>query len=195
MRPTNVRYGAVAFTLAMIAIAYLDRVCISTAAPAMQADLGSRDPQMGLVFSAFTLSYALFEVPSGWLADRFGARLALSRIVVWWSAMTAATGLAAGFASLVARALPVRHRRGRRLPGDGAHLRALAARRAARAHLRRAAHGRRALGGAVTQPLVVALLSRIGWRMPFAVFGVVGVVWARRVLALVPRRPARSTRR
>ena len=60
------------------------------------------DAQMGYVFSAFTLAYALFEVPSGWLADRFGARLMLTRIVVWWSAMTAATGLVGGFASLVA---------------------------------------------------------------------------------------------
>ena len=74
MRPTNVRYGAVAFTLVMIAIAYLDRVCISTAAPSMQAELGLSDPQMSLVFSAFTLAYSLFEVPSGWLGDVMGPR-------------------------------------------------------------------------------------------------------------------------
>src|SRR5262249_58917999 len=69
---------------------------------AIESDLGLSDSQMGLVFSAFTLAYALFEVPSGWFADRFGARLTLSRIVVWWSGMTAATGLATGFVSLVA---------------------------------------------------------------------------------------------
>ena len=101
-RPTNARYGAFAFTLVMIAIAYLDRVCISTAAPSIQGELGLSDAQMSLVFSAFTLAYALFEIPSGWLADRFGARVALSRIVVWWSAMTAATGFTGGFASLAA---------------------------------------------------------------------------------------------
>ena len=102
MRPTAVRYRVVAFTLVMIAIAYLDRVCIAIAAPEMQRDLVLSDTQMSVVFSAFTLSYALFEVPSGWLADRFGARLMLTRIVLWWSAMTAATGAARGFASLVA---------------------------------------------------------------------------------------------
>src|SRR5262245_32552 len=100
--PTRARYVVVAFALAATAVAYLDRVCISTAAPSMQADLGLSDAQMGYVFSAFTLAYALFEVPSGWLADRFGARAMLTRIVLWWSAMTAATGAAQGFASLIA---------------------------------------------------------------------------------------------
>src|SRR3990170_2618108 len=97
---TRGRHVVLAFALAAVAIAYLDRVCISTAAPSLKADLGLSDAQMGYVFSAFTLAYALFEVPSGWLADRFGARLMLTRIVVWWSAMTAATGAATGFASL-----------------------------------------------------------------------------------------------
>src|SRR5690242_17405332 len=97
--PTRARYGVLGFTLALTAVAYLDRVCIATAAPAMKADLQLSDVEMGYVFSAFTLAYALFEVPSGWLADRFGARVTLTRIVIWWSAMTAATGLAAGFLS------------------------------------------------------------------------------------------------
>src|SRR5262245_50596432 len=98
---TRGRHKLVGFTLALVAVAYLDRICISTAAPAIESDLGLSDSQMGLVFSAFTLAYALFEVPSGWFADRFGARLTLSRIVVWWSGMTAATGLATGFGSLL----------------------------------------------------------------------------------------------
>ena len=72
--PTRVRHGVLGFTLVLTAIAYLDRVCISTTAPAMKADLQISDVNMGYVFSAFTLAYALFEIPSGWLADRFGAR-------------------------------------------------------------------------------------------------------------------------
>src|SRR5262249_61873544 len=99
--PTRARHGVLGFTLALAAVAYLDRVCIATAAPAMKADLQLTDAEMGYVFSAFTLAYALFEVPSGWLADRFGARLMLTRIVIWWSAMTAATGAVGGFVSLL----------------------------------------------------------------------------------------------
>src|ERR1700690_1617125 len=100
--PTRVRHGVLAFTLALTAVAYLDRVCIATAAPVMKADLRLTDAQMGYVFSAFTFAYALFEVPSGWLADRFGAGLTLTRIYIWWSAITAATGLAGGFGSISA---------------------------------------------------------------------------------------------
>jgi MFS family permease len=165
------------FALAAMAVAYLDRVCISTAAPAIKADLALSDAQMGYVFSAFTLAYALFEVPSGWLADRFGARSTLTRIVLWWSAMTAATGAAQGFASLVtlralfgmgeAGVLPSLARAfGRWLParerGRAFGLTIMAA----------------ALGGAVTQPLVVAVLSRISWREAFPLFGTVGLVFA-----------------
>jgi ACS family glucarate transporter-like MFS transporter len=175
--PTRARHVMLGFTLAAMAVAYLDRVCISTAAPSVKADLGLSDAQMGVVFSAFTLAYALFEVPSGWLADRFGARWMLTRIVLWWSAMTAATGAAWSFGSLVAlrslfgmgeagvlpsmaraysRWLPLRER------GRAFGLTIMAA----------------ALGGAATQPLVVALLERMSWRRAFPIFGAVGVVWA-----------------
>ena len=81
----------------------------------MKSELGISDVEMGWVFSAFTFAYALFEVPSGWLADRFGARLMLTRVVVWWSAMTAATG-AAGLLLAARCPLPLRHRRGGRFP-------------------------------------------------------------------------------
>jgi len=175
--PSNVRYRVVAFTLVMIAIAYLDRVCIAIAAPAIQRDLSLSDGQMSLVFSAFTASYALFEVPSGWLADRFGARIALSRIVVWWSAMTAATGLTGGFASLAS----VRFLFGM---GEAGALPSTARIYARWLPVR--LHGRlfgvllaaAALGGAATQPIVAKLLGAVGWRGSFALFGAVGLVWA-----------------
>jgi sugar phosphate permease len=177
MQPTRARHTMLGFALAAMAVAYLDRVCISTAAPAIKADLGLSDVQMGTVFSAFTLAYALFEVPSGWLADRFGARATLTRIVLWWSAMTAATGAATGFGSLVAlrglfgmgeagvlpsltrafgRWLPLRER------GRAFGLTIMAA----------------ALGGAATQPIVVWLLGVVSWRRAFPIFACAGVVWA-----------------
>ena len=98
--PTRVRYKVLGFTLALTAISYLDRVRISMAAPAIKAELGLTDTQMGYVFSAFMLSYALFEIPAGWMADRFGPRLTLMRIVIWWTVMSALTGAATGFMGL-----------------------------------------------------------------------------------------------
>src|ERR1051325_1483125 len=97
---TRARYGVLAFALVITAISYLDRVCISMTAPFMEKDLGLSDAQMGLIFSAFTFAYAVFEIPGGWLADRFGPRLMMTRVVAWWSLLTAATGLVGGFASL-----------------------------------------------------------------------------------------------
>ena len=100
--PTRARTTVLWFLLLLAAIGYLDRVCISTASLAIQRDLGITKTQMGTVFSAFILCYALFEVPGGWLADRFGPRVVLARIVASWSLMTAVTGAATGFVSLLA---------------------------------------------------------------------------------------------
>jgi sugar phosphate permease len=175
--PTRVRQRVLAFTLTLTAIAYLDRVCISMAAPAMKEDLGISDVQMGWVFSAFTFAYALFEVPSGWLADRFGARLMLTRIVVWWSAMTAATGAVLGVGSLIV----VRFLFGMGEAGcfpsmARAYARWLPVRERGRAFGLTLMAG--ALGGALTQPLVVALLELVHWRHTFMLFGIVGIAWA-----------------
>ena len=165
------------FTLAAMAVAYLDRICISTAAPSVKADLGLTDAQMGYVFSAFTLAYALFEVPSGWLADRFGARSMLTRIVVWWSAMTAATGAAWSFGSLVALRWLFGMGEAGVLPSMArAYARWLPWRERGRAFGLTIMAA--ALGGAATQPVVVALLERTSWRRAFPLFGAVGLVWA-----------------
>lgn len=175
--PTRARHRVVAFMLALVAVAYLDRVCIATAAPAMRAELGLGDAAMGLVFSAFTFAYALFEVPSGWMADRFGARVTLTRIVAWWSLMTAATGLAAGFASL----LMIRLLFGLGEAGAFPSMARVYARwlpRAERGRMFGLAIMTGAFAGAVTQPLVVALLGVTTWRHAFALFGVVGLGWA-----------------
>ena len=98
---SRARYGVLAFTTALAVITYLDRVAISSAAPAVRQELGLDAVQMGWVFSAFTWAYAAFEIPSGWMGDVMGPRKVLTRIVLWWSAFTAATGLAWNFASLV----------------------------------------------------------------------------------------------
>lgn len=175
--PTRVRHGVLLFTLLLTAVAYLDRVCIATAAPAMKADLALTDAQMGYVFSAFTFAYALFEVPSGWLADRFGARLMLTRIVVWWSAMTAATGVVGGFTSLFAVRFLFGAGEAGTFPSIArAYGRWLPARERGRAF--GLALMTAALGGAVTQPLVVSLLRVVHWRVTFPLFGAVGVLWA-----------------
>ena len=177
LQPSRARYSLLGFTTTLAIITFLDRVAISSAAPAVRSELRLDAVQMGWVFSAFTWAYAAFEIPSGWMGDVFGPRKVLTRIVLWWSAFTAATGLAWNFASLLVA---------RFLFGVGE---AGAFPNTSRSFAkwfpvaeRGAAHGwmlmGTRLGGAITPPLVVMLINAVGWRQTFFALGVVGVLWA-----------------
>ena len=100
--PTRVRYWVIVFAVTLAVVTYIDRVSIGFAAPFISKDLGLDSRQMGAVFTAFGWAYALFEIPGGYLGDRLGPRSVLTRIVLWWSFFTAATGWAWSFSSLVA---------------------------------------------------------------------------------------------
>jgi ACS family glucarate transporter-like MFS transporter len=99
--PSRARQVVLWFAISLAVITYVDRVCISQAAPAMQAELGMTKIQMGYAFTAFGWAYALFEIPGGWLGDRIGPRKVLMRVVSLWSVFTVATGWAWNLASLV----------------------------------------------------------------------------------------------
>src|SRR5262249_17068363 len=90
--PTNVRFGVLGFACSLSLLTYLDRVCISRVQGNIQGDLSLSDIQLGNVFSAFTVGYAVFESPGGWMGDRWGPRKVITRIVLWWSLFTALTG-------------------------------------------------------------------------------------------------------
>jgi len=92
-KPTNVRYGVLGFACALSTITYLDRVCFGTVKPFIQSEFDLTKTEVGMLFTAFALAYAAFEVPTGWLGDIFGPRVTLIRIVLWWSAFTALTGM------------------------------------------------------------------------------------------------------
>jgi len=99
--PSQARRIVLFFAVTLAIITYVDRVCISQAAPAMQEDLGLTKIQMGYAFTAFGWAYALFEIPGGWLGDRIGPRKVLMRVVGMWSLFTVATGWAWNLWSLV----------------------------------------------------------------------------------------------
>src|SRR5882762_3651818 len=82
---TRARYWVIVFAITLAVVQYIDRVCISQAAPAISSELHLSKEQMGWVFGAFTLAYALFEVPTGFMGDKIGARRVLLRVVLWWS--------------------------------------------------------------------------------------------------------------
>ncbi len=101
-RPSGVRHLIVLLLTLMSVLLYLDRFCVSFAGDYIKEDLGLSQTQMSLLLGPFFfLFYALAQVPSGWLSDRFGARIMLSIYVVAWSLFTAQMGLVAGFAMLL----------------------------------------------------------------------------------------------
>jgi MFS transporter, ACS family, glucarate transporter len=176
-KPTNARKTVVRMSVALAFLAFLDRVCISQAAPAMMRDLHLTKIQMGYVFSAFGLSYALFEMPSGWLCDRIGARSVLTRVVLCWSALTAATGLAWSYVSLFTIRLLFGAGEAGCFPGLAKVFSIwLPTEERPLAEGWKAAMGR--WGAAVTPYIVVLLYAHIGWRWAFGVFGAVGFIWA-----------------
>src|ERR1041385_8558301 len=101
MPSSSSRHKVAALLFFLTNITYLDRLCISAAAPAIITVFDFTPLQMSYIFSAFTLAYAVFEIPSGWLGDYYGTRKALARIVIWWSVFTALTSLSTGFYSLM----------------------------------------------------------------------------------------------
>src|SRR5580692_11558661 len=100
-RPSHGRWYILGLISLMYLITYLDRVNISTAAPEISKEFGFDKITMGVIFSAFVWAYALFQVPGGWLSDRFGARGVLTCVVGFWSVMTAATAVAFSATSFI----------------------------------------------------------------------------------------------
>lgn len=165
------------FVIVLAIITYIDRVCISQAAPSIRKDLGFSETQMGWVFSAFALSYALFEVPGGWMGDRYGPRSVLMKVVVMWSIFTAATGAAWNFLSMVVcrflfgvgeagcfpnvtKIFTIWLPSSERVRAQG--ILWLSAR----------------WGGAFTPMLVAWVLGYMTWRSAFVLFGALGIFWA-----------------
>ena len=174
---SRVRFRVLGFCVALAAITYMDRIAIANMAKYISRDLSLSDTQMSYVFSAFTLAYGLFEIPTGWWGDRVGTRRVLMRIVTWWSTFTIATAFVFSYPSL----LITRFLFG--LGEAGAWPNAaktfskwipLRERGTAQGIFFMGAH----FGAAYSPLLIQYLLTFLDWRGVFVVFGCVGFVWA-----------------
>src|SRR6185436_1994899 len=101
LRPIPYRYRVLVLLCSLTTLTYLDRICISLVGVRIKTEFHLNNEQFGWVLGSFALAYALFEIPSGVLGDRIGQRAVFIRIVLWWSFLTAFTGLATGLVSLV----------------------------------------------------------------------------------------------
>lgn len=92
MPPSRVRYSILGLLCLLAMITYMDRAMYGSAKADLMNAVGQPVSKFFYVLTAFQLAYALFEIPVGWMGDRYGPRITLLRIVVWWSFFVALTG-------------------------------------------------------------------------------------------------------
>jgi sugar phosphate permease len=160
----------------MYFITYVDRVNISTAAPAIKGEFGLSNTELGLIFSAFAYPYALFQVFGGWLGDKWGARLTLFLCGTIWAAATILTGLASGLVSLFGIRVLLGFGEGATFPTATRAMQNWVA-RDRRGFAQGFVHSAARLGNAITPPVVAALIALVTWRGSFVLLGLVSLLW------------------
>lgn len=156
---------------------YIDRICISVAKDPIAGDLALSDKAMGWVLSSFALGYALFQVPSGMMADRYGPRKVLASIVTIWSVLTAATGAAWNFISLLVTRFLFGVGEAGAFPGMSRAIFSWIPLRERGFIIGLNFSGSR-LGAAFALPFVAWLITDFGWRTAFVILGAIGIFWA-----------------
>ncbi|HEX5106558.1 MAG TPA: MFS transporter [Pirellulaceae bacterium] len=175
--PSYARWVVLFFLCTLALVLYVDRVCIGQAEKSMREDLGLTKEHMGWIFNAFMIAYCVLEVPTGHWGDRFGSRRVITRIVLWWSAFTALTGLAFGFWPLMA----IRFLFGAGEAGAFPNAARVVTRwfpDDERGFARGAITTTSQIGGAIAPPLAAFLIGLVDWRLTFMSFGALGLVWA-----------------
>lgn len=178
---------AVLLCLGMV-VAYIDRTSLSVAItlPEFRNFFGLTNSQRGLMNSAFFWSYALLQVPAGWVVDRFGVKYPYAVSFLFWSLVSACTGLASSLTSLFLLRL---------LLGAGEAIIAPASHRWIRMNTEESQRGLAMgiymagtkIGPAVGAPIAAYLIEAYGWRSMFLITGLASTVWLIPWLLLVSR--------
>jgi sugar phosphate permease len=196
------RYLIVGVTALAAFWMYIDRVCFSTMAKSIQADLSVTDDQKADILGAFFLTYALFQIPIGILADRFGPRLVLTISIAAWSTVTALTGFATSFTTLMVIRLLLGITEAGAYPAAAGLVKSWA-KPSERGRFNSAIALGGRLGGAVapwmTAGLAIVLVgwgfstwanpSRVNWRGVFVIYGLCGLAVAILFWVVVRDRP------
>ena len=187
------RHRVLGLLILLFAVVYLDRVCISVAGPRIQDDLHIDPIGWSWVTAMFTLSYCLFEIPTGALGDRIGPRRVLTRVVLWWSAFTSLTGMVWNYNLL----LITRFCFGAGEAGAFPNASVVVSRwfpTTQRAGMSGVLLMASQIGGAIAPLLVVPIQIRYGWHASFYIFGMLGLIWAAVWYAWFRDSPSEKTR-
>lgn len=158
-------------------ITFLDRIALSSASGSIMSDLHLSTVQWGWILGMFTLSYGLFEVPTGWLGDKIGGKKVLIRVVIWWSFFTVLTGFSTGFIMLFL----VRTLFGMGEAGAYPNTSIILSKYfpvIERGRAQAIIWGASRIGAALTPFVVLPLQQRYSWHIPFYILGAAGIIWA-----------------
>ena len=191
--PSNTRMNGVLFLLSLsVLINYIDRSNLSIAAPLIKDELRISASQLGILLSAFFWTYALMQIPAGWLVDRFDVKWVFAAGFFVWSAATAVTGILHGFVAL----LMVRV-----ILGLGESVAFPSYSKILGGHFKEHRRGFSnsmimaglSLGPALGMKVGGNAVGRFGWRPFFVVLGLVGLLWLPLWFAWMPRRSDRHS--
>lgn len=182
-RPGRARWLIVLTLFVVYVLMFIDRVNISIAAKYIIEEFGISRVQMGAVFSCFVFGYALFQIPGGWLGDRFGPRRVLAGAIVWWSLFTAMTAAVAtpaitGVVGILGALAVVRFLIGvgeAAAPPNGARVIANWMPPNERGLAFGVTFAGNMLGAALAPPLIVWIMMTWGWREGFYAAGAAGI--------------------
>ncbi len=175
--PTKVRWLVIFLAFLGTTISYIDRACLGVAIPTIQRELQFDPSAIGAVLGAFFWTYALGQLPSGWLVDRLGARVAYAGAMLCWSLCTAATSLSSGFASLFGVRLLLGAAEAPAYPTNAKVVSEWFP-RSERALATSIFDNGARVGSALALPIVSAVIYLLGWRASFIVTGMLGLIWA-----------------
>jgi ACS family D-galactonate transporter-like MFS transporter len=169
------------FMLALIAfgtvVNYLDRSVLGIAAPLLRKELGIDAALMGVVFSAFSWTYAAAQIPGGILLDRFGSRIVYFFAVALWSAATFFQGTIHSLNTLLGLRLALGVAEAPAYPTNSRVVRAWFP-QSERARANGVYSVGQYFGLAFLSPLLFWIAATMGWRMLFLLAGAIGLVFS-----------------
>lgn len=200
----NSRYQVLALLCASAAIAYIQRSALSVPAAEIADDLSFQDlaRDMGWIQTAWYLSYGLMQIPSGYVADRLGSRLALAIFSVVWSLATLLSAFATDFYSLLLMWALMGAAQAGAFPSAAKAIGRIFA-ESERARASGMLASGMTIGGAVAPLLTALFLQSLSpwadawhvdrWRLLLAAYAIPGVVWTVVFLGMISLRKLPTT--
>lgn len=180
------RYTLLGFLCLITVVAYVQRTAMNGATKTIENDLGIGSDDLGWVMGAWYLFYSIFQLPSGWVADRLGSKPALIIFAASWSVLTGLAGLAGGLTGLLiiwalmgaaqagifpccTKAIGATFPKTEQAIASGGLACCMS------------------LGGALAPAVTAQLLGPLSWQQIFALYAIPGVLWAVLFALVVPR--------